>query len=165
MTEESFPVKVYVYDLSQGMAALYSPMILGTRIDAIYHTSVVVYGTEYYIDQGIKHTLRPGTTKYGLPKEVLDMGETFVDKELLDDFLQELHTREDRKYHAVSYDLFDNNCNHFTDVVLDFLVGKNLEDRILKLPQQVLNTPNGAMLRQMIGGGLGGMNGNAAFGF
>lgn len=165
MSEESFPVKVYVYDLSHGMAALYSPMILGTKIDAIYHTSVVVYGNEYYIDQGIKHTPQPGTTKYGLPKEVLDLGETFVDKEIFTEFLEELHNHDEQKYHAQSYDLFDNNCNHFTDVLIDFLVGKNLEDRILKLPQQVLDTPNGVMLRQMIGGGRGGANGNAAFGF
>lgn len=164
MSDEAFPVKVYVYDLSHGLAAVYAPTILGVPLEAIFHTSVVVYGKEHYIDQGIK-IATPGTTKYGLPKEVLDVGTTYVLQDILDDFLQELRDHEENKYHALSYDLFDNNCNHFTDVVMEFLVGKNLEDRILKLPQQVLATPNGQMLRQMLGGGAGGSAGNAYFGF
>ena len=36
MTEDT--VQVYVYDLSQGLARVYSPMLLGILIDAIYHT-------------------------------------------------------------------------------------------------------------------------------
>lgn len=148
--EPSFKAKVYVYDLSHGLAAIYAPLILGINIDAIYHTSVVVYDKEHYINQGIS-TSTPGTTKYGTPIEILDMGETFVTPDIFEDFLDELRNHEDLKYNSVKYDLFDNNCNHFTDVLLDFLVGKNLEDRILKLPQQVLNSPNGHILRQMIG--------------
>lgn len=164
MSEDCYSVKVYVYDLSHGMAALYSPMILQTQIDAIFHTSVVYNGKEYYIDQGIKDS-SPGETKYGIPKEVLSVGNTFVDPETFNDFLLELRNHEDKKYHALAYDLFDNNCNHFTDVVMEFLVGKNLDDRILKLPQQVLATPNGQLLKQMLGGGQGGNMGNAFFGF
>lgn len=148
--EESHPVEVYVYDLSQGLAPHLSQQILGVHLEAIYHTSVVVFGKEYYIDQGIK-TNSPGRTKYGRPMKVLKYGETFIDETIFNDFLDELNTREDLKYSAVSYDLFDNNCNHFTDVCLDFLVGKNLEDKILKLPETVLNTPNGQMLKQMLG--------------
>lgn len=165
MSDDPKPVKVYVYDLSHGLASVYSPMILGTQIDGIYHTSVVFNNKEYYIDQGIKVCSAPGTTKYGLPKEVLDIGKTHVLEEILDEFLDELRAHEDQKYHALKYDLFDNNCNHFTDVVIEFLVGANLEDRILKLPQQVLATPNGQMLKQMLGGGGGGELGNARFGF
>lgn len=153
MSEETaFPVKVYVYDLSHGMAAMYSPMILGTRLDAIYHTSVVVYGRETYIQEGIKRA-QPGKTKYGLPIRVIDMGETYITPEIFDEFLSELESREDMKYHASQYDIFENNCNHFTDVLVDFLVGKNLDEKILKLPEVVLNTPNGQMLKQMIGNG------------
>lgn len=162
---EEHPVKVYVYDLSHGMAAAYSPMILGQQIDAIYHTSVVAFGKEYYIDQGIKVCAKPGTTKYGLPREVIDMGMLLIDEEICDDFLAELRSHEEGRYLASAYDLFDNNCNHFTDVLLEFLVGRNLEDRILKLPEQVLAHPNGQLLKQMLGGGAGGAAGNRAFGF
>lgn len=145
-------VKVYVYDLSHGLAAVYAPAVLGIPLDGIYHTSTVVHGKEYYIDQGIKEAL-PGRTKFGVPREVLDVGETYVTEDLLQDFLQELRSRSDNKYHASKYDLFDNNCNHFTDTVIEFLTGKNLEDRILGLPQRVLASPNGMLLRLMIGSG------------
>lgn len=153
MSDEEYKVKVYVYDLSHGLAAMYSPMLLGTTIEAIYHTSIVIYNKEYYIDQGIKCCETPGTTKYGLPREVIDMGSTFVGPDIFNEFIQDLNDHDQQKYHASKYDLFDNNCNHFTDVVVDFLVGKNLDSRILHLPQQVLNTPNGQLLRQMIGNG------------
>lgn len=163
--DEEFPVKVYVYDLSHGLASMYSPMILGTKIDAIYHTSTVIYNQEFYIDQGIKVCAKPGTTKYGTPMEILDLGSTLIDQDTFNDFIQELKDHDSGKYTASAYDLFDNNCNHFTDVLVEFLVGKNLEDRILKLPQQVLANPNGQLLRQMLGGGSGGATGNASFGF
>lgn len=149
-SEVSYPVQVYVYDLSHGLAAMYAPMILGINLEAIFHTSVVVHGKEHYIDQGIKVTDRPGSTKYGIPKEVLNMGTTGVPSELLTEFLEDLKQHEGRKYDAVLYDLFDNNCNHFSDVLCEFLVGKNLEDRILRLPQQVLATPNGQMLKGLL---------------
>ena len=149
MTEDT--VQVYVYDLSQGLARVYSPMLLGILIDAIYHTSVVIRNKEYYLDQGIKVNSPPGHTKYGTPIEVLEIGTTGVDDELLNAFINELKNHDEMKYHAVNYNLFTNNCNHFTDVVIDFLCGKNLEDRILKLPDTVLNTPNGQLLQQMLG--------------
>lgn len=149
--DESYSVLVYVYDLSRGMAKMYSPMILGIPIDAIYHTSVVVYSNEHYIDQGIKICQDPGNTKYGLPIDVLDLGETFITKEIFEEFLQELRDHEFEKYHPRNYDLFNNNCNHFTNVCLDFLVGKQLDDKILKLPEQVLSSPNGQVLKNMIG--------------
>lgn len=164
MAEEAFPVKVHVYDLSHGLAALYSPQFLGKSIDAVYHTLVVAFGKEYYIDQGIKAS-EVGRTKYGIPKEVLDVGETYITEDILIDFLDDLRNHDQQKYHALAYDLFENNCNHFTDVVMEFLVGKNLEDRILKLPQEVLSSPMGPMLRQMLNGGSGGGAGNAYFGF
>lgn len=153
MEDPSFDVEVYVYDLSQGLAPVLSPQILGIRLEAIYHTSTVINGKEYYIDQGIKVNTPPGATKYGRPIEVIKMGKTYVDEDILQDYIKELMERTDLKFTAAKYDLFDNNCNHFTDLLTDFLVGKNLDDRILKLPEQVLNTPGGQMLKQMIGGG------------
>ncbi|KAK6462030.1 PPPDE putative peptidase domain-containing protein [Scheffersomyces coipomensis] len=151
--DQEFDVTVLVYDLSGGMAAQYSPMLLGIRLEAIYHTSVVVYGKEYFINQGIQINPNPGNTKYGMPMEILDKGKTFITEDIFNEFLDDLRNHDENKYHAMNYDLFNNNCNHFTDVLLDFLVGSNLDKRILNLPDQVLNTPNGQLLRQMIGNG------------
>lgn len=146
--DKEYQVKVHVYDLSQGLARVYAPMILGIDLDAIYHTGVVVYDKEHYIDQGVKANY-PGTTKYGSPIEVIDVGSTYISPEIFEEYLNELRV-EDR-FQPHKYDLFENNCNHFTDHMLEFLVGKNLDSRILNLPQQVLNTPNGHLLKQMIG--------------
>ena len=46
-------VQLCVYDLSMGMARQFSPGLLGKQIDGIWHTGVVVYGTEYYFGGGI----------------------------------------------------------------------------------------------------------------
>lgn len=153
MEEVAAPVQVYVYDLSRGLARNYSRMFLGTDIEAIYHTSVVVRGNEYYLDRGIQ-TIKAQShhLKYGTPIEVIDVGETFVDDETIKEFINDLKSREDMKYEAAKYDLFTNNCNHFTNTFLEFLCDKRLDDRILNLPEVVLETPAGRMLQQMIGG-------------
>lgn len=87
-----FPVQIYVYDLTQGLARMLSQNLLGTRIDGVWvfvfgrfcfilflkkHTSVVVYGSEYFYGQGIMEEA-PGTTHHGSPLEKLEIGSTEV---------------------------------------------------------------------------------------
>lgn len=45
---DSVPVQLYVYDMTNGVAAVMSQMILGQQIEGIWHTSVVVYGREFF---------------------------------------------------------------------------------------------------------------------
>ncbi len=40
--EESFPVQLFVYDLSNGLARAMSASLIGTQIEGIWHTSIVV---------------------------------------------------------------------------------------------------------------------------
>ncbi|KAI5958687.1 uncharacterized protein KGF55_005685 [Candida pseudojiufengensis] len=151
--EEEPPAKVqvYVYDLSKGLAKLYSPMLLGFEIEAIYHTSVVVRGEEYYLDQGIKKLpVKQFHEKYGSPIEIIDIGETYIDDSIILEFINDLNNHEEMKYHAQNYDLFKNNCNHFTNTMLEFLCDKKLNDKILNLPEIVLKSPAGQMLQNMI---------------
>jgi hypothetical protein len=49
----SFPVKLHVYDLSQGMARQMSQAFLGKYIEGIWHTGIVVYDTEFFFGGGI----------------------------------------------------------------------------------------------------------------
>ena len=58
---ESWSVQIWVYDLSRGMAAQLSLPLLGRRLDGIWHTSVVVYGREYFYGQGVS-TTAPGAS-------------------------------------------------------------------------------------------------------
>lgn len=50
----------------------------------------------------------------------------------------------------IQYDLFAHNCNNFTNDFAMFLVGKGIPDHITSLPQTVLNTPFGQMLKPQL---------------
>lgn len=54
--ETTYPVELWVYDLSNGLARQLSVPFLGTAIDAVYHTSVVVHGKEFFFGHGILAT-------------------------------------------------------------------------------------------------------------
>lgn len=153
--EPAHPVELYVYDLSGGMARAMSMMLLGKQIDAVYHTSIVVHQRELYYGQGINQA-RPLTTPFGHPMEVVRLGETELDEELLDSLLLDLAQR----YTAAAYSLFTHNCNTFSDELARVLVGCGIPAHITSLPAEVLATPFGAMIAPMLSGleaQLGGM--------
>lgn len=57
-------VTLALYDITQGMAKNMSMMFLGKQVDAIYHSSLIVYGREYYFGGGICNDA-PDCTPYG----------------------------------------------------------------------------------------------------
>eukprot|EP00128_Syssomonas_multiformis_P015794 Colp12_sorted_trinity150504_noHs@555 len=139
------PVKVYIYDLSRGLAAQLSVALIGKYMAGIWHTSVVVYGTEYYFGSGIQYS-KPGETHLGAPQETFDAGVTHIPKDVFLDFLQDISS----KYNAGTYHLLENNCNNFSAEVIAFLSGAKLPSHIAGLPQEFLSTPFGQMMRPMI---------------
>ncbi|OVA01600.1 PPPDE putative peptidase domain [Macleaya cordata] len=145
MAEDGHKVTLNVYDLSQGLARQLSTTFLGRAIEGIWHTGVVVYGNEYYFGGGIQHS-PVGTTPYGTPIRVVDLGVTHVPKELFEEYLQEISPR----YTAETYNLLRHNCNNFSNEVAQFLVGTTIPDYILQLPNDVLSSPMGAMILPMI---------------
>lgn len=146
-------VKLYVYDLSNGLAAAMSEAFIGQKIDAIYHTSIVVFNHEYFYDQQqITVCPTPGQTRFGTPMRIVDLGETELDPGILSEYLNELQTDPDSRFKYGSYDLFYNNCNHFSNELAQFLSGCEIDHEILSLPDRVLSSPNGALIRQMFFG-------------
>lgn len=143
--ETTYPVKLYVYDLSRGLARSMSQQLLGTSIDAIYHTSIVYNDVETYYGSGIQHSV-PAQTHHGYPEEIVHLGETSIPPEIVEEYLSDLK----EQYTHDKYDLFDHNCNHFTEEMAQFLVGKSIPDSITSLPHTVLQTPFGQMLRPII---------------
>ncbi|KAI4734028.1 DUF862-domain-containing protein [Aureobasidium sp. EXF-12298] len=138
-------VELYVYDLSQGLARMMSQGLLGIHIDAVYHTSLVFGGVEYFYGAGVQ-TCYPGSTHHGQPMEKIKLGKTEIP---LDDILEYLDSLKDT-YTAESYDLFKHNCNNFSNDFSMFLVGRGIPDHITALPETVLNTPFGAMMKQRL---------------
>ena len=61
----------------------------GTQIDAIYHTSLVLNGVEYYFGQGIQ-TAVPGSTHHGQPMEKLHLGKTELPMDVIEEYIQSL---------------------------------------------------------------------------
>lgn len=145
MAEEGHKVSLNVYDLSQGMARQFSMTFLGKVIEGIWHTGIVVYGNEYYFSGGLQHA-PVGTTPYGTPVRVVDIGVTHVPKDVFEMYLQEISPR----YTAESYSLLTHNCNNFSNEVAQFLVGATIPEYILNLPNEVTSSPMAALILPMI---------------
>ena len=54
------------------------------------------------------------------------------------------------KFSNTNYDLFKNNCNHFTEAVSQALLGKSIPDEIISLPMDFMNSPLGASLMPIV---------------
>ncbi|KAK9825308.1 hypothetical protein WJX74_007806 [Apatococcus lobatus] len=147
MGEEAVPVTLHVYELSNGLARALSMQLLGKQIDGVWHTAVVVHGVEHYYGGGLQQAV-PGQTPFGPPYTIIDLGNTEVPPELVQDFVQDQATT----FSAAKYDLFHHNCNHFSNELSTFLVGHGIPEHITSLPQEVLATPFGQMIAPMLGG-------------
>lgn len=143
-------VVLHIYDLSMGAARSMSMMLLGTQIDLIPHTGIVYRNREYFFGGGIK-ALPPNevTEIFGLhPVERLILGRSLKTEEELHAFLRHISPR----FTMDSYDLFSNNCNHFSSTLSSFLIGAPIPSRITDIPRLVLSTPLGALLGQTMTG-------------
>ncbi|KAL8971742.1 MAG: hypothetical protein Q9197_003116 [Variospora fuerteventurae] len=149
---KAMEVELYVYDLSQGLARQMSQNFLGVQIDAVYHTALVFGGIEYFFGAGIQQTY-PGATHHGRPMEVIPLGKTDLPMEIILEYLDSLR----QVYTVDSYDLFTHNCNNFTNDFAMFLLGKGIPDHITSLPQTVLNTPFGQMLKPQLDSAMRGI--------
>uniref|UniRef100_A0AAZ3R665 palmitoyl-protein hydrolase n=1 Tax=Oncorhynchus tshawytscha TaxID=74940 RepID=A0AAZ3R665_ONCTS len=133
-----YPVKLYVYDLSNGMARQLSPLMLGKQLDGIWHTAIVVHGEEFfYGGEGIANC-PPGGTSLGEPNSIIDLGITEVTEEI---FMEYLSSLGESTYRGNQYHLFEWNCNTFSNEVAQFLTGSKIPAHITDLPAEVLSTP------------------------
>ncbi|RCV08878.1 hypothetical protein SETIT_1G362500v2 [Setaria italica] len=145
MAEEGYKVTLNVYDLSNGLARQLSTSFLGKPIEAIWHTGVVVYGNEYFFGGGIQST-PAGSTPYGRPMRVVELGVTHVPREVFEDYLRDIAPR----FTAETYRLLTHNCNNFSNEVAQFLVGAGIPEYILNLPSEVMSSPMGPLIMPMI---------------
>jgi hypothetical protein len=134
-------VSLHVYDLSQGLAAQFSQMFIGRRIEGVWHTGVVAFGYEYYFGGGIQKGV-PLMTPYGRPVRVESLGTTTKTQEELHEFLRSISSQ----FSAATYDLLNNNCNNFSNAVSNFLLGSSIPNYITGLPAEFLATPFGQMI-------------------
>lgn len=143
----TFPVKLYIYDLSQGMARSLGPALGLHDLEGVWHTAIIVHNTEIFFGgSGIEHCL-PGSTMLGQPLEIKNLGNTSIDMGTLTSYLRNIGSNE---YHGSRYDLFQHNCNNFSDTLAKFLGLPGIPQYILDLPSKVMNSPIAAMLRPIM---------------
>lgn len=141
-------VKVHAYDLTGGLARQMSMQIIGKQMDAVYHTGIVAFGKEWWFGGGLS-SAPPGTTHFGAPLEVIDMGTTNVPEQAFMDWLKSV---EPTRFSPQHYNLLSHNCNTFTDEAARFLVGKAIPTKITGMLKEVMESPMGPMLLPMLEG-------------
>ncbi|EJW04989.1 hypothetical protein EDEG_00906 [Edhazardia aedis USNM 41457] len=137
MEEKGHDIKLRIYDLVPGQEKQLLSLLVGMPIEYIYHTSIEVYGKEFWFGSEIFQS-EPGKSGHGVPIEIKNMGQTFVDEET---FLGYAFNDMKHKYDHGKYDLMHNNCNNFSNDMLMFLVGKGIPQHILELPDLVMKSP------------------------
>ncbi|KAL8728827.1 MAG: hypothetical protein Q9166_005144 [cf. Caloplaca sp. 2 TL-2023] len=85
--------------------------------------------------------------------EVIPLGRTDLPLEIILEYLDSLK----QIYTVESYDLFTHNCNNFTNDFAMFLLGKGIPEHITSLPQTVLSTPFGQMLKPQLDNAMRGI--------
>ena len=124
MTEYS--VEIYLYDISRGIASKISENLIGKQISGVWHSSLVVYGKEYFFSNKVE-CLEEGEfskIKSLYPSKIINYGVTNVPEELFNERFEackKIYTNE-------NYDLLYHNCNHVTNYLCQFLLGKNIPD-------------------------------------
>lgn len=160
--EGSVAVELYIYDLTQGMAAMMSQMLLGRHVEGIWHTAVVIFGKEYFYGGHGIQCCPPGATILGQPTKIEKIGETFIPYQIFKDYIRGL---SESTFRGLQYNFIKHNCNNFADDLCQFLCGVGIPKYILDLPQEILSTPLGQSLSPLIerlSAGSGGSN-NFAF--
>ncbi|KAH7970796.1 hypothetical protein HPB49_015633 [Dermacentor silvarum] len=141
--EPGFEVHLYVYDLSKGLAKKLSPALLGKQLPGVWHTSIVVHGTEYFFGSTGIDSCPAGKTILQEPDKIISLGRTELPHGVFLEYIRELG---ESSYKGSTYNLFRHNCNNFSQDVALFLTGKSIPAEILELPDEFLRTPLGSTL-------------------
>ncbi|KAH6941327.1 hypothetical protein HPB50_016302 [Hyalomma asiaticum] len=141
--ESGFEVLLHVYDLTKGLAKQLSPALLGKELPAVWHTSIVVRGREYFFGSTGVDSCPAGGTTFHEPDRVVKLGHSQLPHDAFLDYIRGL---DEGVYEGSRYDLFRHNCNNFSQDVSLFLTGNSIPKEILELPDDFLRTPLGSTL-------------------
>eukprot|EP00928_Gymnodinium_smaydae_P078994 TRINITY_DN63026_c0_g1_i1.p1 TRINITY_DN63026_c0_g1~~TRINITY_DN63026_c0_g1_i1.p1 ORF type:complete len:635 (+),score=150.12 TRINITY_DN63026_c0_g1_i1:128-2032(+) len=139
-------VTLNLYDLSRGVADAASEFVVGEKLEGIWHTGLVVFGKEYYYGKDTVYD-EAGATSFGKPTRTVHLGYTLWRQQELHEYVvSELKPL----FHRGTYDVITNNCNHFSDRVAMYLVGRHVPDEVLHQPKFLLQSNFVRVLRPMM---------------
>lgn len=158
------PVELLLYDISNGASRFLSPVLLGRQFEAIYHSSVLVFGLEYWYGGKLFENTPPldasvfgpplvqsavplQVSRYSQDLRVVRLGHTLSTRRELRTFLKR---KMKKKYRRDNYDIMENNCNCFTDDVARFLTGRGIPAEVRRLPELIMGTPAAQLLRPLL---------------
>jgi len=126
-------------------------LVLNEQVDGVWHTGVVVFGKEYYFGGDIYFD-EPAKTGFGNPRQQIVLGTTLRQRDELHSYIVSELKRE---FTRDLYDAARNNCNHFSDRIAMFLVGKHIPEDVLTQPMLMMKTGIGRALRPIVSRYLG----------
>ncbi|CAF3924444.1 unnamed protein product [Adineta steineri] len=137
INKHSEPVFLNVYDLLSEYRTIHCLFTYCTcyRL-GIYHTSIQVYDTEYYYGNGIcKCRPHSHVGRLVLSKQVgtTDIRKDEIETKILFDMYDEFSRK--------NYDLLQHNCNHFTNSLLNRLVGVDLPVKFNRTERCIVDSP------------------------
>jgi len=157
-------VELLLYDISYGASRLFSPLLLGQSFEAIYHSSVLVFGAEYWYGGHVFESDPPIDPRiFGPPlTDSLEQLEASVYKDdlrvvhqgftlaTLPELRAFLHRVMKPRYGREHYDVLSHNCNHFSEEVVRFLTGKSIPVAVGKLSESLMSTPAAKRMRPFL---------------
>jgi len=166
------PVELLLYDISQGASKRFSWALLGREFEAIYHSSVLVFGSEYWYGGRVFKTIPPCVKCFGMPlsESVVKLRPSHYHPDLMSvhlgytlatagEFRIFLSSNLVKKYRTDNYDVLTRNCNGFSNEAVDFLTGASIPEQVINLPQLVMATTTAKLLRPLLNRWLGGFGG------
>ncbi|RZC42361.1 Peptidase C97 domain containing protein [Asbolus verrucosus] len=122
----SYPVEVYIYDLSGGWCQNIFVNWLSPTDEAL-HSGVVVHGREYFYGKDGLEDQKPDLKNTIRKAEV---GRTKMSKTEVAGLINNLRRQE--TWRKQLYDAVNHNCHHFSDTLVKCLCGPQA-----RLPQEV----------------------------
>ncbi|OAG30308.1 hypothetical protein NEIG_00471 [Nematocida sp. ERTm5] len=129
-------VQLWVYNIGNDAALEMIRAALGVKIEGIWHTSLYVYGKEYYFMSGIRKD-QPGTSPFGAPVKKIGLGDTEVTEKEFSEYLEVINDL----YTEGTYHIIRHNCNHFTNEISLRLVNKQVPAYIMDVAKLFEDTP------------------------
>jgi hypothetical protein len=146
------PVELLIYDVSESVGSRVLNAAVGHGNEAIYHTSILVHGCEFWFGPFVKKsTSPPGFGKpltsfqealkpsdYLSGVRSLHLGYTFDDPEQVLFAVSRFATYAFRKG---NYNVFSNNCNHFAHELALHLTGRGIPKLIREQTETFIRSP------------------------
>jgi len=153
-------VELALYDLSNGVVKwIPSKLLVGHHFEGIWHTGVRVHNKEYWYGGSI-FECESHQVPFDTPTKLIELGYTLRTREELVDFIQKDLAGT---FNVTGYDILSNNCNNFSDEVVQFLLdGKQIPEYILLQPQWASNATITHVVRPALNKWLGGFGSSSS---